>query len=98
VGDKGTSGGGELVAVPGDNTYSNLQEATRSFWRQTVLPLVDRTTKALSSWLAPVWGERLELRPDLDRVEALSPAREARRVLGLVPRMCEPRCRCATVS
>jgi len=26
-----------LLAIPGDNTYSNYQEATRSFWRQTVL-------------------------------------------------------------
>ena len=26
-----------LLAIPGDNTYSNYQEATRSFWRQ-VLP------------------------------------------------------------
>ncbi|RTL71921.1 MAG: phage portal protein, partial [Hyphomicrobiales bacterium] len=66
-----------LLGIPGDNTYSNLQEATRSFWRQTVLPLVDRTAKALSAWLGPAWSERLELRADLDRVEALSPEREA---------------------
>jgi len=26
-----------LLGIPGDNTYSNYQEATRSFWRQ-VLP------------------------------------------------------------
>ena len=41
-----------LLGIPGDNTYSNYQEATRSFWRQTVLPLVNRTTKAFSAWLA----------------------------------------------
>ena len=28
-----------LLAIPGDNTYSNYQEANRVFWRQTVLPL-----------------------------------------------------------
>ncbi len=66
-----------LLAIPGDNTYSNYQEATRSFWRQTVLPLVNRTAKALSTWLSPAWGAPLELRPDLDAIEALSPEREA---------------------
>jgi HK97 family phage portal protein len=76
-----------LLAIPGDNTYSNYAEANRSFWRQTVLPLVNRTAKALSGWLAPGFaGSRsnamsdesaLELRPDLDAVEALSTEREA---------------------
>ena len=66
-----------LLGIPGDNTYSNYQEATRSFWRQTVLPLVNRTAKALSAWLAPAYGAGLELRPDLDPIEALSSEREA---------------------
>ena len=66
-----------LLGIPGDNTYANYQEATRSFWRQSVLPLVDRTAKALSGWLAPAWGEGLVLKADLDQVEALSPEREA---------------------
>ena len=67
-----------LLGIPGDNTYSNYAEANRSFWRQTVLPLVARTAKALSVWLAPAFGEgALELRPDLDAVEALSTEREA---------------------
>ena len=47
-----------LLGIPGDNTYSNYQEATRSFWRSTVLPLVNRTGKALSMWLAPAFGRR----------------------------------------
>jgi HK97 family phage portal protein len=77
-----------LLGIPGDNTYSNYAEANRSFWRQTVLPLVKRTAKVLSGWLAPAFaGEglsarvgdapSLELRPDLDAVEALSTEREA---------------------
>ena len=63
-----------LLGIPGDSTYSNYQEATRSFWRQTVLPLVNRTAKAMSLWLA--WGGGLELRPDLDAIEALSVERD----------------------
>ncbi|MEZ5776028.1 MAG: phage portal protein [Hyphomicrobiaceae bacterium] len=66
-----------LLGIPGDNTYQNYQEANRTFWRQSVLPLVERTAKALSGWLGPVFGGRLELRPDLDRIEALSTEREA---------------------
>ena len=76
-----------LLGIPGDNTYSNYQEAQRAFWRQTVLPLVNRTARALSSWLAPSDSaprsrpERalplLELRPDLDQIEALSGERDA---------------------
>ncbi|MFN3867624.1 MAG: phage portal protein [Hyphomicrobiaceae bacterium] len=65
-----------LLGIPGDNTYSNYQEATRSLWRQTVLPLVSRSAKALSTWLAPAWGDRLELRPDLDAIDALSSERD----------------------
>lgn len=66
-----------LLGIPGDNTYSNYQEANRTFWRQTVLPLVWRTVKALSAWLGPAFGDRLDLRPDLNRIEALSAEREA---------------------
>lgn len=66
-----------LLGIPGDNTYSNYQEAQRSFWRTTVVPLVARMTKAFSAWLAPAYGGALELRPDLDQVEGLSGEREA---------------------
>jgi HK97 family phage portal protein len=73
-----------LLGIPGDNTYANYAEANRSFWRQTVLPLVARTAKALSAWLAPGFdlgagpdAPALELKPDLDAVEALSTEREA---------------------
>ncbi|KAB2910118.1 MAG: phage portal protein, partial [Hyphomicrobiaceae bacterium] len=78
-----------LLGIPGDNTYSNYQEANRTFWRQTVLPLVNRTAKSLSAWLSPAYAGsdpagltpsllgRLELRPDIDSIEALSIEREA---------------------
>ena len=66
-----------LLGIPGDNTYANYAEANRAFWRQTVLPLVQRAARALSGWLAPAYGGELRLVPDLDAVEALSPEREA---------------------
>jgi HK97 family phage portal protein len=70
-----------LLGIPGDNTYSNYQEASRAFWRSTVLPLVWRIAKALSGWLGEAFeggrGAPLELRPDLDAIEALAGEREA---------------------
>jgi len=66
-----------LLAIPGDNTYSNYQEANRVFWRQSVLPLAQRIACALSYWLAPAFGEGLALAVDIDRIEALSPDRAA---------------------
>jgi HK97 family phage portal protein len=66
-----------LLAIPGDNTYSNYQEANRVFWRQTVLPLAGRISAALTQWLAPSFGPDLTLAPDIDRIEALNPDRAA---------------------
>jgi HK97 family phage portal protein len=66
-----------LMAIPGDNTYSNYQEANRVFWRQSVLPLAARICGALTQWLAPVFGEGLRLAADTDRIEALAGDRAA---------------------
>src|SRR5690606_19861643 len=40
-----------LLGIPGDNTFSNYQEANRVFWRQTVLPLASRVGVSLVQWL-----------------------------------------------
>ena len=66
-----------LLGIPGDNTYSNYQEANRAFWRQTVLPLVLRVSAALENWLGPVWSNDLRLDVDRDAIEALSADRDA---------------------
>ena len=66
-----------LLAIPGDNTYSNYQEASRVFWRQTVLPLAGRVASALAQWLQPAFGNGLMLAVDTDRIEALTPDRAA---------------------
>jgi phage portal protein BeeE len=66
-----------LLAIPGDNTYSNYQEANRAFWRQTALPLAARIAGALTHWLAPAFGDGLTLVADTDRIEALAADRAA---------------------
>ncbi|AJY47235.1 phage portal protein [Martelella endophytica] len=66
-----------MLGIPGDNTYSNYQEANRAFYRLTVLPLIARTAASLTTWLSPIYGEGLRLEPDLDQVPALSSERDA---------------------
>ena len=46
-----------LLGLPGDATYANYAEANRAFHTQTVLPMVRKTTSALTHWLAPRFGE-----------------------------------------
>jgi hypothetical protein len=66
-----------LLGIPGDNTYSNLAEAQRTFWRSTVLPLVERVASELSLWLGPAFRDPVELRVDIDTLPALASEREA---------------------
>jgi len=88
-----------LLGIPGDNTYANYREANLAFWKQTVLPLARKAAGALSAWLFPLFGARLEV--DAGAIEALSADRDAlwariaaadflsvdekRRALGLAP-------------
>jgi HK97 family phage portal protein len=65
-----------LLGIPGDNTYSNYQEANRALWRQTVLPLAGRLTAAIGQWLAPLYPE-LRIVIDTDQIDALSADRAA---------------------
>lgn len=67
----------QLLGIPGDNTFSNLQEARLSLWEQTVLPLVQRTAGALSGWLAPMFGGNLEFAPDIESISALATRNQA---------------------
>jgi Phage portal protein/Bacterial CdiA-CT RNAse A domain len=66
-----------LLGLPGDNTYANYAEANRAFWRQSVLPLLNRTFGSIAHWLSPSFGADFRLEPDLDRIEALSTERAA---------------------
>jgi HK97 family phage portal protein len=66
-----------LMGIPGDATYANYQEASRAFYRLTVLPLAQKVMADLSHWLAAHTGDGAELRVDLDQVPALSGERDA---------------------
>lgn len=66
-----------LLGIPGDNTFANYQEANRTFWRQTVLPLVGKTAKSLTQWIGASWSPDLRLWYDADDIAALATEREA---------------------
>lgn len=65
-----------LLGIPGDNTYANYAEANRAFYRQTVIPLVDRACDAFTSFMTPTFGEKFRLWYDLDEVPALAIERD----------------------
>jgi HK97 family phage portal protein len=67
-----------MLGIPGDNTYSNYQEARQAFWEETVLPLLDFFLDEFNNGLTPSFGEDLLLAYDEDRVSALSFKREKR--------------------
>ncbi|PCJ95680.1 MAG: phage portal protein [Hyphomicrobiales bacterium] len=66
-----------LLGIPGDNTFANYAEANRALWRQTVLPMVARTLRAMSHWLTPLYGQKFHLDYDADKIDALASEREA---------------------
>jgi HK97 family phage portal protein len=72
-----------LLGIPGDNTYSNFREANRALHRQTVIPLLCRLLGAVSNWVQPT-HPGLNLKPDIDQIDALADEREAawKRVSG----------------
>ncbi len=66
----------QLLGIPGDNTYSNYQEARLALWEETVIPLLRHLRDELNAWLAPRFGEDLALELDLDEIPALALRRE----------------------
>jgi HK97 family phage portal protein len=66
----------QLLGIPGDNTYSNYQEARLALWEDTVVPLLRHLRDELNGWLAPMFGDDLRVDIDLDDVPALALRRE----------------------
>lgn len=62
----------EMLGDSTNKTYSNYGEARRSFYTETVLPLMDVLRDLLNAWLVPMYGENgLRLDYDRDDIEAL---------------------------
>ena len=62
-----------LLGIPGDNTYSNYQEANRAFYRQTVLSLAQTIYGGIGRWWAVMLSmPDLEFHVDPDQLWALA--------------------------
>jgi HK97 family phage portal protein len=68
----------QLMGIPGDNTYANMQEARLALWEQTVLPWLYKLRDELNNWLVPQFGDDLRLDIDEDAISALGSKREAK--------------------
>lgn len=66
-----------VMSIPGDNTYSNYQEANRALWRSTLLPMMGKMISGLNHWLVPHFGDDLRLKYDLEAVPAMTHDRAA---------------------
>lgn len=67
----------QLLGIPGDNTYANLQEARLSMWEQTILPMVERLSDSMTRWLLPMFDNQLELAPDTENITILAMRNQA---------------------
>lgn len=61
-----------LVGILDRATYSNYEQARRSFWEETVIPTLNRLRDKLNAELVSRFGENLELDYDLSVVPGLA--------------------------
>lgn len=63
----------QLLGIPGDNTYSNLREARRALFEQTILPLLEMVKVELNNFLGL---DDIYLDYDADSIPSMLPKRE----------------------
>lgn len=66
----------QLLGIPGDNTYRNMQEARLALWEETIIPLLNHIADALNHWLVHRYGKDLLLDIDRDSISVLATRRE----------------------
>jgi HK97 family phage portal protein len=66
----------QLLGIPGDNTYSNYQEARQAFYQESVIPLAKMLVRAFNQWFAKSLGKGVYLECNIDDLDALSEVRK----------------------
>lgn len=65
----------QLLAIPGDNTYSNYKQARLAFYEDTVIPLLGHLMSGFNSWFSePFRGAYV--RPNIDSIPAIAEKRQ----------------------
>ncbi len=67
----------QLLGINGDTTYSNMQEARLGLWEETLIPLLDKLSDALSNWFSYQYSEEIFIDFDRDNISALTEKRES---------------------
>lgn len=65
----------QLLGIPGDNTYSNYEQARLAFWEETVFFFIRLYGGNLTNWIFPE-DEVMEIDADLSNVPALEVRRK----------------------
>lgn len=61
----------QLIGIEGSQTFANFEEARYGFWLTTVIPLMDLWYSEMNRWLAPLYGDNVEIYYDESEITAL---------------------------
>lgn len=69
----------QLLGIEGSQTYANFAEARIAFYVMAVLPTLELLISEWNRWLAPDFGDNVEICYSKDDIEALEPLRMQKR-------------------
>lgn len=66
----------QLIGIPDAQTYANVQEARLALYEETIIPLARRIESDLNEWLAPSFGDDINIKYDIDAIPAMTERRK----------------------
>lgn len=61
-----------LLGFKGDSTYSNVTEANKALYTQTIMPELEEFRTSIQAWIRLLWGDDITLKLNYDDVEAVA--------------------------
>jgi HK97 family phage portal protein len=65
----------QLIGIPDSQTYANVQEARLALYEETIMPLAQRIISDLNEWLAPSFGDEINIQYDFESIPAMTERR-----------------------
>ena len=65
----------QLIGIPDSQTYANVQEARLALYEETIIPLARRIISDMNEWLAPSFGDEINIQYDFENVPAMTERR-----------------------
>ena len=65
----------QLIGIPDSQTYANVQEARLALYEETIIPLAKRVESDLNEWLAPSFGDEINIKYDVEQIPAMTERR-----------------------